>query len=165
LLNATAGALTDTEEDGINDELVSSYCNFTSLVKDADAISKYKCMAVATAAYLGSDWLAAFACQPSYCFMKGLNSEGTPKVMQFQALISANKPQQHGIQNYPEEDVTTHADTTAYLTILYDTILGLTFNSAGYRSSSFEGLTTGALYTPPPMFAGAGNGVAPGNPT
>jgi hypothetical protein len=38
-----------------------------------------------TAAYLGTDWMACFDCEPSYYFMKGLNSEGTPKVMQFSA--------------------------------------------------------------------------------
>jgi hypothetical protein len=32
--------------------------------------------------YIGTDWMAAFDAQPAYTFMKGLNSEGTPKVIQ-----------------------------------------------------------------------------------
>jgi hypothetical protein len=93
--------------------------------------------------------------------MKGLNSEGTPKVMQFSANYGGQTPVIQNITAYPSLSFKDH-DGTAFLTMLYDTILGMTYNSAGYRTSSFEGLTTGALYTPQSAFAGAGVGTAPG---
>jgi hypothetical protein len=96
--------------------------------------------------------------------MKGLNSEGTPKVIQFSAHYT-DCTDYNGIAigsaNVPHSSWIKHENTSAWLTILYDTILGLTFNSAGYRTSSFEGLTTGALYSPPSPYAGAGVGTAP----
>jgi hypothetical protein len=177
-LAQTALALTDAQADGVNDELVASYINYAGTLNPADSnipVTMYKQFGLATAAYLGCDWLAAFDCEPSYCFMKGLNSEGTPKVVQFGVTMNAAEPVQIELANYPSQDVTSWSQPasasgqtdngTAFLTILYDTILGLTFNSAGYRTSSFEGLTTGALYSPPSPYAGAGMGVAPGNPT
>jgi hypothetical protein len=53
------------------------------------------------------------------------------------------------LSNYPVVSVVNYTDkTTAYLTLLYDTCMGMTFNSAGYLATSWEGLTTGALYQP-----------------
>jgi hypothetical protein len=95
--------------------------------------------------------------------MKGLNSEGTPKVMQFSANFSA-KDAKYFVENYMADSFPNADGTAAFMTCLYDTILGMTFNSAGYRTSSFEGLTTGALYQPQPTYAGAGVGTAPGVP-
>jgi hypothetical protein len=104
--------------------------------------------------------MACFDCEPNYCFMKGLNSEGTPKVMQFSATYSPETPKFTGISNFPGMPF-PNSEGTAFMTCLYDTILGMTFNSAGYRTSSFEGLTTGALYTPQPAVSGAGVGPSP----
>jgi hypothetical protein len=81
--------------------------------------------------------------------------------MQFSANYAGQTPVIQNIQAYPNVPFPLH-EGTAFLTMLYDTILGMTYNSAGYRTSSFEGLTTGALYSPQPAFAGAGVGTAPG---
>jgi hypothetical protein len=101
LLTATSNALTDAEEYGLNDELVSSYFNiivFPKLAADAPA---YTGIISTTASYLGTDWLSAFSCQPSYTFMKGLNSEGTPKVIQFSVNYGTWAPRSSEY-NYPD---------------------------------------------------------------
>jgi hypothetical protein len=153
LLQQTGCAMTEPQSQGLNDELVSSYANPLTLVHDMTSITgpPWDSMIHTTNCYFGTDWLAAFDCQPTYSYMKGLNSEGTPKVMQFSANFSGSTPKEMDAPNYVSKCLTKYTgDTpTAYLTLLYDTIIGLTFNGAGYCQGSFEGLTTGALYSAP----------------
>jgi hypothetical protein len=83
LLQQTGSALTEPQTQGLNDELVSSYANPETLLQDASWTPgpQWAAMWRNFDTYFGTDWMACFDCQPSYCFMKGLNSEGTPKVM------------------------------------------------------------------------------------